>query len=585
MIILKLKLPLALLASILLCMNMSMAQDATDDTTTETTPTVTNPEDGGYTNGGTNCNIYISQNVNWTKDYNYDKLGPATLLSVGCHAGAGSLEIAENATVKVANCVFIGGPGYKYSASGLLPEGETLQSHTGSVSVGADATLEVGASPHLVNAAGSQLQVGSGTTGTLDVDGGTVITNYTLCVGAWSEGHVTVHNKGNVEVRLPGRIEDSSSSYFYVGYAGNGTVSLDDSSLSVTAENGRMSQTYIGLSGTGKLEVKNSSTADLGDMAVIGYQGSSSGTVVVDNATLTSGVTYVGYDGGKGELEVKNAGKVEIQGNLYINDTATVATAATLEVSGNTQVTGSLTVTDANMTVGGTLTNYGTVTVNLTNGGSFDVKDYVNHGTSTILASQGTTCKFGNLTLGEGMTLSGDGSFELGGATSESAGSEAGMTAFYVSGTSSTTDINFSKLTGAGFTIAEDANFTLNFEDAVLAGIAEGSSVSFELHLVLGNANYTMSDAALANLLEHTAYNVGGQSVAPMALAAEEGINYADFTVSNASYVVMDNAETGGKDLVWTGTLTNTVAAVPEPATATLSLLALAGLAARRRRK
>ncbi len=48
-----------------------------------------------------------------------------------------------------------------------------------------------------------------------------------------------------------------------------------------------------------------------------------------------------------------------------------------------------------------------------------------------------------------------------------------------------------------------------------------------------------------------------------------------NYTVTGAVYEMV------GDDLYWKGT----VAAVPEPATTTLSLLALAGLAARRRRK
>ncbi len=76
-------------------------------------------------------------------------------------------------------------------------------------------------------------------------------------------------------------------------------------------------------------------------------------------------------------------------------------------------------------------------------------------------------------------------------------------------------------------------------------------------------------------LLENAVYNF--DTVQTMALALE-----ADVAAGTMTYeVTKANFEMQGTNLSWTGT----VKGIHEPSTATLSLLALAGLAARRRRK
>ncbi len=113
-----------------------------------------------------------------------------------------------------------------------------------------------------------------------------------------------------------------------------------------------------------------------------------------------------------------------------------------------------------------------------------------------------------------------------------------------------------------------------------MSAIAAGDAGDFELNLVLGYDGFIMDASSLETLLGHTSYNVGDQP-ATLALTetAEEttGLDKTKYTVSNAQYVIKDN------NLVWTGTITNNNA-VPEPATASLSLLGLAALLMRRRR-
>ncbi len=223
------------------------------------------------------------------------------------------------------------------------------------------------------------------------------------------------------------------------------------------------------------------------------------------------------------------------------------------------------------------LTNTGTVSIDITENGTFTVGKYINNGTSTtITAANGTTCQFGSLDLVSGsMILDGPGAFTLGSADA------AVATDFYATDTTTATCINISALgENATFSIDPTSLFTINYTDEALSAIAAGDAGDFELNLVLGYDGFIMDASSLETLLGHTSYNVGDQP-ATLALTetAEEttGLDKTKITDSNAQYVIKDN------NLVWTGTITNNNA-VPEPATASLSLLGLAALLMRRRR-
>lgn len=108
----------------------------------------------------------------------------------------------------------------------------------------------------------------------------------------------------------------------------------------------------------------------------------------------------------------------------------------------------------------------------------------------------------------------------------------------------------------ATFTMAEAALFCLDFSDSALT--LPGNINNISLTLVAGiNGDNVLSGDALQTLLGDT-----------MQIADTSGLNYS-----------LENG-----NLVLSGSFSVTPA-VPEPASAALSLLALAGLAARRRRK
>ncbi len=328
--------------------------------------------------------------------------------------------------------------------------------------------------------------------------------------------------------------------------------------------------------------------------------GALSGDLILSGGAATDTVHHLGdISGTDTDITLQNRAKATAT-SLNIGESSSVTVSgsgSSLAVSGDVAVAegGTINVTTAGMTVGGTFTNEGTVTVDLSSGGSFEVGNYVNRGDSTVKTSASATCRFGNLDLGEGgsMKLTGSGALTLGGGETSAEG-EAPTTTFSVSGETTSSNIDISALGGANFTVAEDAAFTLAFDTAYLAEMELGDTMNFTLSLIVGSGTSPVAESELESLLARTDYSFATAAdaialVAELELEAlEEGLPL-DYMVQEGSahYELIDNAN-GGKDLVWSGTVVaieGSGEAVPEPTTATLSLLALAALAARRRRK
>ncbi len=431
----------------------------------------------------------------------------------------------------------------------------------------------------------------------------------------------------------------TSSANVDMGYAAGSSGSIDvaDAGSSVSFD----SRVHVGRDGSGSLAVSGGASASVMNYLCMGLNTGSAGTTTVTGTGSSLDVwgdTYVGY-GGKGELKVQDGAEALLMNNVEVASTGTMAVTggSSVEVIGNVSVAaeGKVTVENADVTVLGGYANAGTTTVTLGNGNSFTAGDiensgtmsvsaragssftadsvtvnqgatmnmsvavgqeagatfevgtYTNRGTSSIDAAAGTTCYFGALVLEDGtMTMTGEGKYVLGNAPSGESGAEpeAAHTTFTVFGesaeTASTTTIDITELNEQIFDIQESTTFTLSFAEDMLATSALHEPQEMKLLLIEGYEGFALDDEFLANLLTKTTYETltSGDTAALTLLGAGIDMQTSEnggFYVQNAAYLVEDN------NLYWTGTVTT----VPEPTTATLSLLALAALAARRRRK
>ncbi len=536
-------------------------------------------------------------------------------LNVGLSNGADSLLTVQNGgevVLHVPDNMKYGDPGFLTIGYSTTSHGEMVVDHS-SFKITSTETRAVAA----------QVYIGLYGTGSLDISNGSEVD---LTTGYGRERtYVGTYNAGSISV------EDSTLNMgnTYLGYAA-------DASLSATmgAEVNIEGTTYLGCNGgDGTMTVSEKSTVHCGGQVLLGgwkdstgeLMISSGGTVVADADVIlgyTSGtqgivtvegtgsslsamadVTYVGCEG-KGELNVRNGAEAML-GTVAVSgpgSSVSVTEGAAVLVIGDMMVGADATVTvkdgdsaASGLGVQGTYMNNGTTTLELTQGGAFvanggventgimnimldnegalSVASFVNEGEVTISAEAGTTCDLGALELRSGsMTLEGEGEFTM--------GTQASVTEFTVTGTSvetaTTTCIDISSLGSGNFTIDTTAEFTFRFTDEILAALyaSAADATDLELTVIKGFVGFALEQQQLEELLENTTYLYGSEAAAVTFALEGDSPQYSGI-VRNAAYKMVGNG------LVWTGS----VEVVPEPAATTLSLLALAGLAARRRRK
>ncbi len=309
-------------------------------------------------------------------------------------------------------------------------------------------------------------------------------------------------------------------------------------------------------------------------------------TVALDGSHL---VVRVGEEEGSvdkvGTLGSYNEDVEETAASVRVNTAATGSTVAwegsTMKTvagetatlaAGNTVKVGRE-ATEEQHAVDGTLTVVGGST--LDNQGTIDAKTVVEQGgTLKGSGSLGTTDVHGNLVVGNSPgapTFAGDLTLYSGSETVFSiAGLDTPATAT-LNGWESATYSQIS-ITDGSLTLENGACFTIEFGGALLSEIGGCQDFTFDVILVRGgDDSITLDGAAMDTLRDNTEL-----LISPDVLAGGAGWSI-EFDRSNLTYSVQDNGSTlhlAGKARL-----------VPEPATATLSLLTLAALAARRRRK
>lgn len=249
-------------------------------------------------------------------------------------------------------------------------------------------------------------------------------------------------------------------------------------------------------------------------------------------------------------------------GSAGVDGTLTVVADSTLQNHG--------TVTSDNVIVNGTLDNNGTVsaatTVNGTLKGSGVMAATTIAETATLIVgnSPGYSTFTDSLLVQSGASVV----FSV-------AGLETPASFTAGKGWESNTYSQIVMENGAAVTLCDGVNITIAFGGeqlcSALAPLNEEQLTPFELVLIKGGVTTSPN---LVSLMEHTSFVISGESGAlPLILTGQSWV----LNVSNAEYFV-DNG-----NLILRGKLG--ITRTPEPTTATLSLLALAALAARRKRK
>lgn len=298
-------------------------------------------------------------------------------------------------------------------------------------------------------------------------------------------------------------------------------------------------------SGTNTLEVTDGNKAMFGKLTGTGdLDKTGTGT-----AEVTEEVTL------KGHINVQ-AGKFLFGKNVVLNSETTLSVADGAAVNGVENKPVTLSLTSGVHTNDGVMTLTTTISQGAILKGSGTFGEVMVKGGDLIVGnSPGHQAYEGALTLESGRVI-----FSVAGFN-EAAGLTT--TTGWESGGYSSIDMQ-----NHAFTVGPDGQIViaLSREAANSLTMAGGS---FAIDLVTGMSN-TLTDEQLAALAEQTTFQLSEE---PEALAGRAGLTTPDFAYKMVGNKLMLTSGAGDNQTV------------PEPATSTLSLFALAGLMARRRRK
>ncbi len=414
----------------------------------------------------------------------------------------------------------------------------------------------------------------------------------------WSYVSIGTYEGGNGEVT----VSDSATLTLGTENAGNVQISLGEGSGSTGAlkvtENATANlngTTIVGFQGTATVNIQSGGSVNQTSGALfVGYSGGSGDVTVGEASTLTAQSVYVGVNDAKGSVTVEKDSVMNVAGDLLIYDTLNDGIANSLVNSGTVNVGGSVSLTD-----GTTATNSGAISAGnvyiaagaeLSNTGSLEISG----GEGGIVLSEGARINNAGSLSGK---ISGNGSVEGSGVIETVTIGEDTM---LVVGTSQAPIVG---LRATDITLASGSTTRFNVdgeEDIASGGMADwgegmhsiifGETVSIEsgamIEIVFSSDIFTLGEVTeldmmlisagegsdygdLETMMSHTSFSLNSSV---LALRSADDLT---LDVSNLYYQVKDNSLY----------LVGEAALVPEPTTATLSLLALAALAARRRRR
>ncbi|MCE5266853.1 MAG: PEP-CTERM sorting domain-containing protein [Planctomycetaceae bacterium] len=327
----------------------------------------------GYHAGSTGTATVTGPGSTWNGGYQ---------LNVG-HYGNGSLSITNGGTVTdsyatvgygtgSAGAVTVDGAGSTWTSSSSLYVGEsgsgsltitnggTVNNHSAYVGGGSNSMVSVDGIGSTWANSSSGITIGAGAPhGIASVtitNGGTVRSNGTDIVGDFgSNGILVIDGAGSNWTKT------GSGSTFYVGYSGNGSLSITHGGrvnnavdASIGAQSGgngtavvdgvgsawtNSARLFVGYVAAGKLSITNGGSVSSATGYIAAGSGST-GNVNVDGAGSTwtngSGGLYFGWvNGGNGTLSITRGGTVTNGGYAYIGDSTSSTGIATVDDAGS----------------------------------------------------------------------------------------------------------------------------------------------------------------------------------------------------------------------------------------------------------
>ena len=521
----------------------------------------------GYQSGSAGTVTVRGEGSTWTNSHD---------LYVG-HYGKGTLEITNGASVSndlgyigrwegSEGAVTVSGPGSTWTNSDdLFICGYRWAD-------GGDGTLEINNGGAVSNAE-AFIGYSAGCTGAATVSGtGSTWTNSDRL-------HVGLNGNGTLDV-LDGGSVGNAAAYIGSSYDSTGAVTVSGPEATWT-NNGRL---YVGYSGSGSLNIVNGGTVT-STGARIGYsRNASEGSATVSGAgsTWTNSGTLTLGEGGRGRLTITDRGVVTSTGGYLCQGSGS---SCAVMVSGS----------------GSSWANEGALIIDSDGDGSMEITDgaVVSSAAADVQGSRWRDSSHRVTVSGAGSIWTNSGYFFFGkngkatmditgGGTVVSGSGTSGPYRSYIAENSQSTCTV--TVDGAGSAWTNSGNLYVGFYGAGVLNICRGGLVSSGAALTIdhdsdGDSYITMATGGMlalggdagGSLGEFLGIIAGSDDIRYFDEAAWDWLNITS-AVSGRDYTLIHHTE---GDLA--GYTVLTVMTVPEPAT--LSLLALGGLAVLRRRR
>ncbi len=306
----------------------------------------------------------------------------------------------EDTTITASDDVFIG---RNATSSGLNSQ---IRRGTGTISINAGATLSVGDDLILGGGTGQSSSTDQRAVGTLNINGGgTVSVNDNVDLGSDAFGTGTINVNNGTLTTFEGALNIGGNSSSVNADAGaTGEVNVGGSGIVTIGNNGSEQHIFIGRNGLGTMNSAGTVKVTKGDVRL----GDSAGANGEANALNVTGGTFeiggeliAGYTAGNGGSIVVSGGTLSTEQNIRLggNSSTGVDTGSfgSLTVSG----TGTVNIGDGSGTDRLWLAMDGNADLIVDGGGTLNVDDDVNIGSSTADTSTGTI----NITNGGTMNV------------------------------------------------------------------------------------------------------------------------------------------------------------------------------------